>query len=402
LREESEGRVYPAALLASVAVEALLLRARQLNITVLTDTRVTEIAPRGAGFTVHAVQAAPPTAAGASANQAERSGKARRAGGASSAQAAPDEPLALPCDRVIVAVGGAAAPVHGTDGSAYGLLTAFGHRLTPLAPALCALTTDPKRIHGLAGQRVRAGLRLQSAGGALLHAASGEALFGEDGVSGIAAMQLARFVQAGAVLCMDLRDAAGWGDALNGGTAGLSSSAPRHVSSPVQADGSRADVTPMDGFSVDQDTAAASMDTAATPVDAVAAHIRRLAALRADCALGSLFTGVFTAPIARLVCREAGFDAPTQPLLALREADIRRLAAAVCGLCLPVTGTRGFAHAQVTAGGVAAADFDPHTMESKLQRGLYAAGEVLDVDGDCGGYNLMFAFASGLLAGRAG
>ena len=62
--------------------------------------------------------------------------------------------------------------------------------------------------------------------------------------------------------------------------------------------------------------------------------------------------------------------------------------------------TRGFEAAQVTAGGVEAAAFDPSTMESRLQKGLYAAGEVLDVDGDCGGYNLMFAFAGGLLAGR--
>ena len=65
---------------------------------------------------------------------------------------------------------------------------------------------------------------------------------------------------------------------------------------------------------------------------------------------------------------------------------------------------RGLAdlQAQVTAGGIATADFDPATLQSKLQPGLYAAGEVLDVDGDCGGFNLMFAFASGLLAGRAG
>ena len=53
-------------------------------------------------------------------------------------------------------------------------------------------------------------------------------------------------------------------------------------------------------------------------------------------------------------------------------------------------------------GDLAAAEFDPATLESKLCKGLYAAGEVLDVDGDCGGFNLMFAFASGLLAGRAG
>ena len=68
---------------------------------------------------------------------------------------------------------------------------------------------------------------------------------------------------------------------------------------------------------------------------------------------------------------------------------------------MPVIGVRGFDSAQVTAGGITAAEFDPSTMESTLVPGLYAAGEVLDVDGACGGFNLMFAFAGGLLAGNA-
>ena len=57
-------------------------------------------------------------------------------------------------------------------------------------------------------------------------------------------------------------------------------------------------------------------------------------------------------------------------------------------------------HAQVTAGGVLTRDFDPQTMESRLVPGLYACGEVLDIDGDCGGYNLQWAWSSGIVAGR--
>mgnify|MGYP000900105443 CR=1 FL=1 len=56
--------------------------------------------------------------------------------------------------------------------------------------------------------------------------------------------------------------------------------------------------------------------------------------------------------------------------------------------------------AQVTAGGIVTAEFDPATMESKLVRGLYACGEVLDVDGDCGGYNLQWAWSSATAAAR--
>lgn len=382
LREESEGRVYPAALMASVAVEALLLRARQLGVTFVTDTRVTAVERQNGGFRVRAVRTVADVEGAARASRQGAWGEGASPDTASVMQAVPakrggnkpqamrEEPFLLPCDRAIVTVGGAAAPAHGTDGTAYGLLTAFGHRLTALSPALCALTTDKRRIAGLSGQRVRAVLRLLSKAGRVLHAAQGEALFGEDAVSGIATMQLARFYEAGAVLCLDLRDAAGWEDA-------------------PETDGARSDT-------------ASKAGDADAPVASVAAHIRALVAMRAACPLAELLTGVFTAPVARLLCREAGFADLSLPVGRLRDADVHRLAAAVCDLRLPVHGTRGFTQAQVTAGGIMADDFDPTTMESRLQPGLYAAGEVLDVDGDCGGFNLMFAFASGILAGRAG
>ena len=83
-------------------------------------------------------------------------------------------------------------------------------------------------------------------------------------------------------------------------------------------------------------------------------------------------------------------------LLARVEALCRR----VRDLALPVTGTCGFDQAQVTAGGLRTGEFDPRTMESRLTPGFYACGEVLDVDGDCGGFNLQWAWASGRLAGR--
>ena len=67
---------------------------------------------------------------------------------------------------------------------------------------------------------------------------------------------------------------------------------------------------------------------------------------------------------------------------------------------LPVTGTCGFDQAQVTAGGLRTDEFDPRTLQSRLVPGLYACGEVLDVDGDCGGYNLQWAWSSGHLAGQ--
>ena len=66
----------------------------------------------------------------------------------------------------------------------------------------------------------------------------------------------------------------------------------------------------------------------------------------------------------------------------------------------PVTGTQGFEQAQVTAGGVSMDGFDPETMPSRRVPGLYGAGELMDVDGDCGGFNLQWAWSSALIAAR--
>ena len=66
-----------------------------------------------------------------------------------------------------------------------------------------------------------------------------------------------------------------------------------------------------------------------------------------------------------------------------------------------ITGTRGFAKAEVTAGGVALTEIDSRTMESKLVPGLYFAGEILDLDGPIGGYNFQAAFSTGVLAGQS-
>jgi predicted flavoprotein YhiN len=81
--------------------------------------------------------------------------------------------------------------------------------------------------------------------------------------------------------------------------------------------------------------------------------------------------------------------------------ELRSLAKALTAWTVPVTGVQGFDQAQVTAGGILLKDFDWDTMESNRVPGLYAAGEVLDVDGDCGGFNLQWAWSSALIAARA-
>jgi len=320
LVHEAEGRMYPSSYLAASAVDALKWQADALGVEIVVNTRAVRIEKNAKGFCVHAARTvfAPDITL--------KSGRVKPG------EAIGEEACSFACDRVIVAAGGAAAPVHGTDGTAYGLLTEHGHTLTPLRPALSALTTNQKTVEGLNGQRVKAKLTLHSPDGALLHTSEGEALFAEDGVSGIAAMQLARFAYDGCVLHMDLRLA---------------------VTGDENAD--------------------------------VSAWLKRRMQTRDQ---RTLLTGAASPALANALWRRAG-------------QNVDKLAEVIADFPVPLTGVRGFDSAQVTAGGVKTADFDPATMGSRLVPGLYAAGEVLDVDGACGGFNLMFAFACGLLAGGA-
>ena len=80
---------------------------------------------------------------------------------------------------------------------------------------------------------------------------------------------------------------------------------------------------------------------------------------------------------------------------------LAELAGLLTGWEIAVTGTQGFDQAQVTAGGVRTSDVEPDTMASRLVPGLYITGEVLNIDGDCGGFNLQWAWASGMLAGQS-
>ena len=91
----------------------------------------------------------------------------------------------------------------------------------------------------------------------------------------------------------------------------------------------------------------------------------------------------------------------TAPSGRVGRGDRSRVVDVLTGLEIEITAARGFREAQVASGGVGTAEVEGRTMGSKLVDGLHFAGEVLDINGDCGGFNLHFAFASGYLAGLA-
>ena len=113
-----------------------------------------------------------------------------------------------------------------------------------------------------------------------------------------------------------------------------------------------------------------------------------------------LLSGMLHPRLGKTLCHACGLGA--QPLASSSDAPLEALVSVIKYFSLPVTGVSGFESAQVTAGGVRTAEFRADTLESRLAPGVFACGEVLDIDGDCGGYNLQWAWSSGFVAGKLG
>ena len=111
-----------------------------------------------------------------------------------------------------------------------------------------------------------------------------------------------------------------------------------------------------------------------------------------------LLTGILHNRLGRVLTQAVGVSM-SSTCDSLSDTELRQIVQAVKAFEVQITEPMGMDHAQVTAGGVLTEQFDSDTMESLLVPGLYACGEVLDIDGDCGGYNLQWAWSSGRLAG---
>ena len=249
--------------------------------------------------------------------------------------------------KVMIACGGAAQPKLGGSTDGYSLLKSLGHRLIPIAPALVPLTTDRKSISGLAGLRARCEATVLNDGKAV-HRERGEALFTEYGVSGICVMQCARFArESGTTLSLNLME---------------------HLF-PDRASALR--------------------------------EMKRRRELYAEESPAMLMIGMMAEKLGYAVLKQAGIPMQGETAAKISDAQLEAIIQTGYGYQLRICGNRGLDYAQVTAGGIDCREFTPENMESRLIPGLFAAGEVLNVDGDCGGFNLMFAFTSGLVAGNA-
>lgn len=112
-----------------------------------------------------------------------------------------------------------------------------------------------------------------------------------------------------------------------------------------------------------------------------------------------LFTGLFHKNIGIAVLKESGVDT-SKTADKLTDKDINAIASTINEWLFTAIPSNDFSSAQVTSGGVAGEEIDPHTLQSKIAKNVYLCGEVIDVDGDCGGFNLQFAFSSGMCVGE--
>ena len=247
------------------------------------------------------------------------------------------------CDRLIVACGGLAGTKLGGTIDGYKILQKLGHHCTKLRPTLVQIKSDWPYLPSLKG--VRANCRAQIFWNGQLHSSGkGELQFTEHGLSGPVMFEISRDV------CYGKGD---WVCIL--------------------------DFLP-------------DLDAPLLPM----LQRKRETNLPAE----ELLTGILHNRLGRVIVKEAGISGHA-PIRQLEDWELGKVCDNVHALQIPLTEPMGMDAAQVTAGGIVTTEFDPQTMESKLVPGLYACGEVLDIDGDCGGFNLQWAWSSGRCAGTA-
>jgi len=248
----------------------------------------------------------------------------------------------ITADKVIFASGGAAAPKAGGDKSGYDLLKKLGHSICKLSPALCPVNVKSDYIRSLKGIRVQGKVSLLTEGKETF-SEEGEIQFTESALSGICVFNISQYI-----------------DNNKNQTLKINLIPEYSFNEIIQMLKNNRDI---------------------------------FGKLEAD----NLMTGIFHKRISQALLKSADIKL-SKTVSEINDKELKSIAAAICGFEFKVSGVGDFSNAQVTKGGVDGKEIDPATMESKKTKGLYIIGEVLDCNGDCGGFNLQFAFATGYLA----
>jgi hypothetical protein len=253
-------------------------------------------------------------------------------------------------DKVIIAAGGKAMPALGSDGSGYTLAESLGHTITPTWPSLVQLRLQGSLFEEIKGVKIDGSATL-IVNGQVTEREPGEILFTHYGVSGPAILKLSR----------------------------------RAKERILSGDKVTLRLTLLNGFDEEK-------------LDKFLADRFNMLHKKA---LKTSFLGFLQKRLIPHVLKGAGIENIDKKCAEISASERKRIAQTILAWDFEVIDTNSFKDAQVTAGGVSTDEINPKTLESKIVDGLYFCGEVLDIDGDSGGYNLQFAWSSGQVAGKS-
>lgn len=346
--KDRDGYVYPNSDQARAVLDVLLMEADRLGVRILTGCHVHMLQFQGPGhFTVLMKETASLKEASRTKDksQAKKSLPTRK----------------IKAKRVILSAGGCAYPNLGSDGSGYALARDVGHQVITPVPALTGLYASEKFFKQLAGVRCQGTIALYL-NKRLLAKDTGELQLTDYGISGIPAFQVSRF--ASVVLARS-----------------------PEMTTPAQSHKNTEKVSL---------TAVLDFMPQLTQKQ-MFLMLKERVDLRPQKTIAQMLTGLLNDKLGRVLIRQAGL-LPDSICHTLSSRELEMLSKAIKALEVHITGTGDFSRAQVCAGGVRMNEITP-SLESARIPGLYITGELLDVDGICGGYNLHWAWATGYIAG---
>lgn len=258
--------------------------------------------------------------------------------------------------KLIIANGGKANGKLSSDGSGFALVKQLGIKLASLFPSLAPINVNSAVLRSLKGTRVQATVTLL-ADCKDLRMEYGEVQFADEALSGICVFQISRFVNEFFALHT------------------VEGNYTKRISIKI-------DLFP-------------SYDTSG--VEAILIHkIKTFASLTIE----DFFTGILAKRVGLAILKTCGFTDFTKQIGTFTRDDIKKIAQTLKCWQFEPNSASDFNKAQITAGGLLASEINLKTMESTRYKNLFFAGEIVDIDGSCGGYNLHWAWVSGILAGR--
>ena len=247
--------------------------------------------------------------------------------------------------RVILAAGGQSYPELGSNGSGFELAKELGHSVTRLSPSIVQLKTEKHQVKGLQG--IKTDVAVTAYGdNKKICTYNGELLFTDYGISGNVVFNIS-FVM------------------------------PLYKNVEFEIDF-------MEKFDYNE----------------LYEMLKERKRILSHLTMENYFNGMINKKLGQFLSKVSGIEKLSKPVKDLNDSDIRKLCTVLKKYRVKILETTGFKNAQVTAGGVLLDEVNIETLESKIVKGLYFSGEVLDVYGECGGFNLQWAWASGHIAGE--